>query len=95
MFEKALLFLLSTLLVINDCTAQKKSTVKQKIPATTVLPGAHQMQEYLPVLKGKKVAMLVNHTSVVGNTHLVDTLLKAGVNVKIIFGPEHGFRLHS
>ena len=50
------------------------------------------MSEYLPLLKGKKVAVFANQTSVVGNTHLVDTLRKLGVQITVIFGPEHGFR---
>lgn len=50
------------------------------------------MEQYLPILKGKKVALLVNHTSTVGGVHLIDTLLKLGVNIKVVFGPEHGFR---
>ena len=50
------------------------------------------MHIYLPLLKGKTVGIFANHTSMVGNTHLVDTLKKAGVNIKLIFGPEHGFR---
>ncbi|MEO6683063.1 MAG: DUF1343 domain-containing protein [Ginsengibacter sp.] len=54
--------------------------------------GAYSMEEYLPLLKGKKVGLFANHTSVIGNTHLVDTLKKSGVNVATIFGPEHGFR---
>jgi uncharacterized protein YbbC (DUF1343 family) len=43
-------------------------------------------------LKDAKVAVFANHTSLIGNTHLVDTLKKLGVNIRIIFGPEHGFR---
>ncbi len=50
------------------------------------------MSVYLPLLKGKKVAVFANQTSVVGNTHLVDTLLSSGINIVKIFGPEHGFR---
>lgn len=57
-----------------------------------VLPGAHQTAEYIPLLKGKKVGVVVNHTSLVNQTHLVDTLIKSGVNVTTIFCPEHGFR---
>lgn len=63
---------------------------------TTVLqqpvPGAHQLKAYLPKLKQKRVALVVNHTSKVGSSHLVDTLLKGGVDVTLIFAPEHGFR---
>lgn len=54
--------------------------------------GAENMTQYLSLLKGKGVAVFTNQTSTVGNSHLVDTLLKLGVNIKVIFGPEHGFR---
>ncbi len=54
--------------------------------------GAENMKEYLSLLKGKSVAVFANQTSTVGKLHLVDTLLKLGVNIKVIFGPEHGFR---
>ncbi len=59
---------------------------------TQIIPGADRMEVYLPLLKGKKVAVFANQTSMVGNTHLIDTLVKAGINVVKIFGPEHGFR---
>jgi uncharacterized protein YbbC (DUF1343 family) len=58
----------------------------------TFIPGAAQFSAYLPSLQGKNVALVVNHTSVVGKTHLADTLLSLGVSVKKIFAPEHGFR---
>ncbi|MFT3844756.1 MAG: DUF1343 domain-containing protein [Lacibacter sp.] len=54
--------------------------------------GAENMNAYLPLLKGKTVAVFANQTSVVGNSHLVDTLRKLGINIKAIFSPEHGFR---
>lgn len=57
-----------------------------------IITGAERMDVYVPMLKGKKVALLANQTSIVGNTHLLDTLLKSGVNVVKVFGPEHGFR---
>ncbi len=57
-----------------------------------VITGAERMEVYLPMLKGKSVAVFANQTSVVGNTHLVDTLVKSGIKVVKIFGPEHGFR---
>jgi uncharacterized protein YbbC (DUF1343 family) len=57
-----------------------------------IVCGAERTTEYLPVLKGKRVALLVNQTSMVGSTHLVDTLLAAGINIQKIFAPEHGFR---
>lgn len=50
------------------------------------------MEEYLPQLAQRRIALVVNHTSLVGSTHLADTLLARGVNVRLIFAPEHGFR---
>ena len=57
-----------------------------------ITPGAERMDQYLPLLKGKNVALFANQTSTVGNSLLVDTLLKRGIKVVRIFGPEHGFR---
>ena len=57
-----------------------------------IIPGADRLDTYLPLLKGKSVAVFANQTSTVKNTHLVDTLLKRGVTIVKIFGPEHGFR---
>ncbi|MCR4738116.1 MAG: DUF1343 domain-containing protein [Bacteroidales bacterium] len=57
-----------------------------------VITGAERMEEYLPLLEGKRVAVCGNQTSVVGNVHLVDTLLAREVNVVKLFCPEHGFR---
>lgn len=54
--------------------------------------GAEMTDEYIPLLKGKKVALLSNHTGMVGNEHSLDVMLKKGVNVTTIFSPEHGFR---
>jgi len=54
--------------------------------------GAEQTGKYVPYLKGKRVAMLANQTSIIGKTHLVDSLQKLGVNIVKVFGPEHGFR---
>jgi uncharacterized protein YbbC (DUF1343 family) len=50
------------------------------------------MEMYLPLLKGKSVAVYANQTSMVKGTHLLDTLISSGINVVKIFGPEHGFR---
>ncbi|MEY3367529.1 MAG: hypothetical protein RI973_684 [Bacteroidota bacterium] len=59
---------------------------------TLIAPGAERLSEYLPLLKGKKVGAVVNHTSMVGAKHLVDTLLGLGIEIDRIFAPEHGFR---
>lgn len=57
-----------------------------------VITGADRTGVYMPLLKGKNVAVFANQTSMVANTHLVDTLLASGIKVVKIFGPEHGFR---
>jgi len=60
--------------------------------SSRIIPGAERMDVYLPLLKGKTVAVFANPTSVVQHTNLVDTLMKRGIKVVKIFGPEHGFR---
>lgn len=64
------------------------STVQQGTPVT----GADQTSEYLSDLKGKKVGMVVNPTSIIGKAHSVDSLRSLGINIVKVFGPEHGFR---
>jgi uncharacterized protein YbbC (DUF1343 family) len=61
-------------------------------PAPAILSGADQMNRYLPLLRGVSVAVFANQTSMVGRSHLVDTLLKRGIDIRKIFSPEHGFR---
>ncbi len=61
-------------------------------PEKEVMVGADQLNLLLPKLEGKNVALVVNHTSLVGGTHLADTLMASGVTVKKVFAPEHGFR---
>lgn len=57
-----------------------------------LLTGAMQMEKYLPHLANKRVALIVNQTSMINDTHLVDTLLSRKVKIAKIFAPEHGFR---
>ncbi|KAB5114328.1 DUF1343 domain-containing protein, partial [Bacteroides thetaiotaomicron] len=59
-----------------------------------VITGAERMDQYLPLIKGKRVGMVVNHTSIVGTEpiHLLDTLLKQKIDIVKVFAPEHGFR---
>jgi len=56
------------------------------------VPGAWQIDQYSNLIAGKSVAVVANQTSMVGKKHLVDTLLSLGINVDVIFAPEHGFR---
>ena len=58
----------------------------------SVLPGDAQPEQYLPLLRERKVAVYSNHTGVVDGKHLVDILLENGIHVSAIFSPEHGFR---
>jgi uncharacterized protein YbbC (DUF1343 family) len=69
-----------------------KSTSKKISPMQGIQPAAERLDQYIHLLKGKKVAVFANQTSTIGNQHLVDVLKKAGVTIKVIFGPEHGFR---
>lgn len=66
--------------------------VTDKQPAPPLQTGAEQLSLYLPLLKDKKVGLLVNQTSVIGQQHVVDVLLQHDVNIVAIFAPEHGFR---
>ena len=61
-----------------------------QVQAITV--GAEQPEQYLPLLEGKRVGLVVNHTSRVGDTHLVDFLLDNNIQVAQVMAPEHGFR---
>ena len=73
------IYLVFLIFAINVCAAALKT-------------GAEGVQPYLPSLKDKRVAMVVNQSSMVGENHLVDLLLEKGIKVKTIFAPEHGFR---
>jgi uncharacterized protein YbbC (DUF1343 family) len=57
-----------------------------------IIVGAERLDVLLPLVKDKQVALVVNHSSLVGNTHLADTLTSLGVCILTIFAPEHGFR---
>ena len=72
--------------------AQKNSSTQSVSANEKIITGAERLSVYVPMLKGKKVGIFANQTSVVGRTHLVDTLQKLGINITTIFGPEHGFR---
>ncbi|MBS1574311.1 MAG: DUF1343 domain-containing protein [Bacteroidetes bacterium] len=77
---------------IFSCSGQKKTQAIDSPAQPRIIPAAERMDVYLPLMKGKRVGIFANQTSMVGNTHLVDTLVKQGVDIQIIFGPEHGFR---
>ncbi|MEG0456135.1 MAG: DUF1343 domain-containing protein, partial [Bacteroides sp.] len=68
------------------------STLFCQAQTERVIVGAEQLNEYLPLLKDKRVAIFSNHTGMVGDKHLLDVLLEHKINVVAIFSPEHGFR---
>lgn len=57
-----------------------------------IITGAEQTPEYIPALRGKRVGLVVNQTSMIRKTHLVDSLKKFNISIRAIFAPEHGFR---
>jgi uncharacterized protein YbbC (DUF1343 family) len=73
-------------------TEDSSETKKVSANPPLVKLGAEQLDLLLPKLKNKNVGLVVNHTSMVGKTHLTDTLRAHGVAVKKVFAPEHGFR---
>lgn len=81
----------SIFIFLFSCTPKIKA-VKTANVGTEIKTGAEQTELYLPLLKGKRVAILANQTSIIGKTHLVDSLQKLGINIVKVFGPEHGFR---
>lgn len=74
------------------CAAPQRRVGETSVPATEVMVGAADTAAYFPLLKGRRVAVLANHTAVVGEEHLVDMLHRRGFSVTAIFSPEHGFR---
>ena len=104
---KVLIFMVFTIAFATNCNNSPRPQVPGEVqtageaplsspdpPAdeATVRPAAFELDAYLPLLAGKRVALLVNQTSTLGEVHLVDTLLARGVAVQKIFAPEHGFR---
>ena len=70
-------------------TTTNSATVKTEAP---VIVGAARTDQYVPLLKGKRIALLSNQTGMVGDRHVLDIMLENGLNVTTIFSPEHGFR---
>jgi len=81
------ILILSLAIVLLSCQSKIKDSEGQ-----TIQTGAERMEEYLDNLKGKAIGLLVNQSSLVGQIHLLDTLIALGVDVRRIFAVEHGFR---
>ncbi len=84
--------ILSLLPLFSFCNSSHLPKADTTHEAGVIKTGAEQTEKYLPLLKGKRVAMMANPTTVIGKKHLVDSLQSLGVNIVKIFGPEHGFR---
>jgi uncharacterized protein YbbC (DUF1343 family) len=79
-------------LIITGISCSSQKNVQQLTNNKRIIPGAERTEVYVPLIKGKRVGIFANQTSMIGNSHVVDTLRKLGVDIKVIFGPEHGFR---
>jgi uncharacterized protein YbbC (DUF1343 family) len=89
------LFILITIVAISATYSLSQGIVQITNITKTIddiKVGADRTEIYLPMLKGKSVGVVTNQSSTIKNTHLVDSLLSLGVNIKKVFCPEHGFR---
>lgn len=90
MFKKTIFLLI---ILCSGCGARaQKDQALRLVRQSELQTAAQQTGEYFPFLKGKKVAVVANHSSKIGRTHLVDSLMNAGIEIGCIFTPEHGFR---
>ena len=62
------------------------------INAQDIKLGAERTKSYIPLISENNIAVVGNQTSMINNTHLVDTLLSLGIEIRKVFAPEHGFR---
>ena len=87
-----LMLLCLTAITASPAPSMRRGDTIRLVPKEQYVSGAQQTDKYLPLLESKSVGVVANQTSIIGETHLVDTLLASGINVKRIFTPEHGFR---
>jgi uncharacterized protein YbbC (DUF1343 family) len=89
---------LGVILLLVSCHSQPGITQitgsnnLQLIDSDKIIPGAERTDKYFPLLSGKSIGLVCNHTSMIRNVHLVDSLINSGFRVTAIFSPEHGFR---
>lgn len=86
--------LIAISILLSFIPVNKKSNIQQ-LPLSMekgISTGAEQTEKYISFLKGKRVGILANPTTIIGKKHLVDSLLSRGINIVKVFGPEHGFR---
>lgn len=85
------IFLITGFLIALKLNSQKKNDLLI-IDENEIVKANEQLNEYIPLLKNKQIAVVANAASLVRKTHLVDTLLKLNIKIVKIFSPEHGFR---
>jgi len=90
LFITLVLFSCTPIKTVNSVSSGQKASNQPS--EKRIIVGAEQTLHYLPMLQNKRVGLVVNQTSMIGNKHLVDTLIASNINVKVIFAPEHGFR---
>ncbi|MCF2489271.1 exo-beta-N-acetylmuramidase NamZ domain-containing protein [Dyadobacter sp. CY347] len=88
----SILFLMLVVIGHLDCSAQKASSSRSASGKPGIITGADQTGKYLAYLKGKRIGLVANQSSVIGRKSSVDSLLSLGINIVKVFGPEHGFR---
>ncbi len=84
--KKSALLILPLLLAVNCLFAQVHYS------NDIIKTGAERTEKYISKLQGKRIALIANQTSIIGEKHLLDSLVAAGINIVKVFGPEHGFR---
>lgn len=94
--KKIFSIILFTTFALIYCNCSGQTPVKNNNLPTTqktvITPAAERPDEYLPLLKGKKIGLVANHTALNKEEHLLDFMLRSGIEVNYIFAPEHGFR---
>ncbi|MDB4161225.1 DUF1343 domain-containing protein [Bacteroidia bacterium] len=95
---KKTIFITLLMVIFTACMSSDHNSTKAqqaevlKATSSRIKLGAERLDQYLKLLEGKRVATVVNQTSTIGETHIVDTLRSLGVNIVKVFAPEHGFR---
>ena len=87
-----LLFLTIIAIISIECRTSAASSTQARFSGTGIITGADQVEKYLPYLKGKRIGLVANQSSLIGGKSSVDSLISLGVNIVKVFGPEHGFR---
>jgi len=85
---------LFTLLLIGNTkfTFQTAAATQHQSKTSEIITGADQTEKYLPLLKGKRIGLVANQSSIIGKKSSIDSLVSLGIKIVKVFGPEHGFR---